>query len=262
MLSRGQLSGLGISERRVDGMTGDWLRMARGIYLVAPMGAPSWSARVWAGLLLGGNGARACLLTAATLDGLAAVGEDLKGRREDRPGTGADSRVQIFVQGRRIGPHEGFEFVRETPGVRLPSTLREPARTRIEDTTLDLAAVGSEADVVTWLTRACQRRLTTPQRLRCRASERVTLRQRRLVMRILDDVELGTTSQLEYRALHDVIRPHGLPSVQWQYRTGSGRRIADAAVVAYRVLIEFDGRLGHVAEGAFRDRNRDNDHTR
>ena len=58
-----------------------------------------------------------------------------------------------------------------------------------------------------------------------------------------------------------MLRPHPLPVQRLQHRTGSGNRIADAAVIAYRVLIEFDGRIGHVEEGAFRDRRRDNAHT-
>lgn len=254
MLSRAQLVGLGLPRASVERLSVGWARLARGIYLVgADVGQRPWPALVWAGLLLGGHGARAAGLTAAALDGLAGPEEDLTGRR-----TGASQPVHILVPGRHIGPHEGFVFTRERPELRLPSAAREPARTRIEDTTLDLCAAGDEESVLTWLTRACQRRLTTPERLRRRAQARPTLRHRPLVLDILQDVASGATSHLEYRALHDVFRPHGLPEVEMQHRIG--HRVADAVILRYRVVIEFDGRVGHVAEGAFRDLRRDNAH--
>ena len=248
VLTRAQLLGMGLSRRCVERMSRSWTRLARGVYLVTSAAAePSWPARVWTGVLLGGDGARAGGLTAAALDGLAGWDE-------------VDA-VTILVPSRKVGPHPGFTFIREQPGLRLPSPMREPARTRIEDTALDLCAAGRPADAVTWLTRACQRRLTTAQRLHRRAAERGGLRHHSLIMEILQDVQAGATSHLEYRALHDVLRPHHLPIPRLQHRTGSGHRIADAAVIAYRVLIEFDGRTGHVEEGAFRDRRRDNAHT-
>jgi very-short-patch-repair endonuclease len=255
VLSRRQLHELGVTRRSQERLVREWRRVARGLYLVGPAaGEVPWLARVWAGVVLGGPRARAGLHTAAVLDGLASLDE-----RPGRVGRGPDEIV-VLVTG-RAGPHPGFVFVRERPGVRLPSPFREPPRTRIEDTVLDLCASGDPASVVMWLTRACQRRLTSPKRLRERASQRPALRGRGLVLEILNDVQEGATSNLEHRALHEVFRPHGLPRVRLQHRTGSRNRVADAAVAEYGVLIELDGRVGHVEEGAFRDRSRDNDHT-
>ncbi len=255
VLSRRQLHETGITRRTQERLVGEWRRLARGVYLIGPAaGEVPWSARVWAGVLLGGAQARAGMHTAAVLDGLASEQERV-GRWETSGG-----EIVILVRG-RVGPHPGYVFVRERPGVRLPSSSREPPRTRIEDTVIDLCATGDEASAVMWLTRACQRRLTTPKRLRERTLERTALRGRRLVLQILDDVAAGATSNLERRALQEVFRPHGLPLVRLQHRTGSGNRITDAAFTEYGVLVELDGRVGHVEEGAFRDRNRDNVHT-
>ncbi len=248
MIARSQLIGMGLSPRTVDGLSAPWPRLARGVYLVSSSFVePSWTARVWGGVLLGGRGARAGGRAAAALDGLADWSE-LK-------------EVTILVPERKISRHPGYYFVRERPGVRLSSTSREPARTRIEDTVLDLCAGATSTEVVTWLTRACQRRLTNPERIRRRLQARSTLRRRALVLEILEDVQAGATSHLEHRALTEVIRPHGLPITRLQHRVGSRGRIVDAAVAEFGVLIEFDGRIGHVEEGAFRDRGRDNAHT-
>lgn len=249
VISRAQLLGIGVTPRCLDRITREWTRLARGVYLIAStQDEPSWPAKAWAGVLLGGDGARVGGTAAAALHGLAGWDEV--------------ASVTIMMSGRRsVGPHPGFRFVRERPGVRLSSTAADPPRTRIEDTVLDLCAAGRPAEVLTWLTRAVQRRLTTHQRLQARLDDRLGLRHRAVVMEILDDVASGVTSHLEHRALTEVLRPHGLPITRLQHRTGSGRRIADAAVPAQRVLIEFDGRVGHVEEGAFRDRRRDNAHT-
>ncbi len=263
VLARAQLIDMGLSRHSVERLSRAWVRIARGIYLIGPdTGAVPWLSRVWAGVLLGGQGARACGLTAAALHGLAVPGEDLHGRTP-RPGArGQDAApIHVLVPGRHVGPHAGFVFAREASGSRSTSTGQDPPRTRIEDTALDLCAAGDAAAVVTWLMRACQRRLSTPDRLRRSAEGRRTMRHRGLVLEILTDVEQGATTPLEYRAVRDVFRPHGLPRVRLQFRPGSANRLVDGAIVAYLVLIELDGRLGHAEEGAFRDANRDNAHT-
>lgn len=253
VLSRTQATQLGLSARVLQRLTADWDRLGRGVYYLGrPAGDAPWSARVWAGILLGGDGARAGLRTAAVLDGLAGPDERIAGQR-------STDEITILVQG-KVHPRPGFRFVRETAGQRLPSRSGDPMRTRIEDTVIDLCADGDDASVLTWLTRACQRRLTTAERLRRRASERGAFRHRLLVLDIVGDVGLGATSTLELRALRHVLRPHGLPRFRLQQRTGVGGRMADAAFVEFGVLIEFDGRIGHSEEGAFRDMDRDNVH--
>jgi very-short-patch-repair endonuclease len=253
VLSRTQATQLGLSARVLQRLTSDWDRLGRGVYYLGrAVGDAPWSARVWGGILLGGDGARAGMLTAAVLDGLAGADERIAGQQ-------STDEITILVQA-KVHPRAGFRFVRETAGLRLPSPSSEPTRTRIEDTVVDLCAHGDDTSVVTWLTRACQRRLTTPDRLRRRASERGPFRHRLLVLDILGEVRLGATSTLELRALRHVLRPHGLPRVQLQRRTGARGRVADAAFVEFGVLVEFDGRIGHAEEGAFRDMERDNLH--
>ena len=61
--------------------------------------------------------------------------------------------------------------VRASTGPVAPTQARHPAltppRTRIEETTLDLAEVSKDVeDALAWLARACGSRLTTPDRLR------------------------------------------------------------------------------------------------
>jgi hypothetical protein len=87
---------------------------------------------------------------------------------------------------------------------------------------VDLAA--SAQDAVGWLTRACQRRATTPQRLLDVAAGRRRLRYRRLVVDVLSVVSTGVASPLELRYVRDVERRHGLPSsVRGQRVVAAGR---------------------------------------
>ena len=71
VVSRQQALGFGLTPtvlaRLVD--DGRWSRTARGIYLM-PATEPSWLARVWGGVLLGGPDARVAGLAAAALNGL------------------------------------------------------------------------------------------------------------------------------------------------------------------------------------------------
>ncbi|MFN8080464.1 MAG: DUF559 domain-containing protein [Kineosporiaceae bacterium] len=260
VVSHRQLLEGGLSPRAVERLAKGWHRMARGIHLIGLVtDEPPLMARVWTGILLGGPGARAARLTAALLDDLAAPGERFRDRQGHWRVT--DNEVEILVPGGPRGPRPGFLFLRESPGVRLPSAAREPHRTRIEDSVLDLCATSNEESAVMWLTRACQRRLTTADKLRSRLQERPNATSRAWLIEVLTDAAHGATSNLELHALREVFRPHGLPMPTLQHRTGTGNRVADAALPSYRLLIEFDGRLGHVEEGSFRDRLRDNAHT-
>ncbi|HEX8970356.1 type IV toxin-antitoxin system AbiEi family antitoxin domain-containing protein [Oryzihumus sp.] len=76
----------------------------------------------------------------------------------------------------------------------------------------------------------------------------------------LVDVADGAESVLELRYVTGVERSHGLPAAARQRNSmRAGRRWRDDnAYEQQRVLVELDGRLGHVGEGAFRDRSRDN----
>ncbi len=246
-MSRQQLLEAGVSPRAVERMTSDWTRLARGIYLMTDMPAePIWTAKVWTGVLLGGEGARAGGMTAAALLGLAEPAE-------------IDQMDILIPHGRTVTAHPDIRFHRERSGVRLACGPGEPPRTRAEDTTLDLCAAGTPEEAVAWLTRACQMRLSTPHRLRRRLVERARIRHRDTMLQILGDVAEGATTVLERRALLDVLRPHGLPDYRLQHRT-QAQHLVDAVFERYRVAAEFDGKLGHIGQGAFRDARRDNAH--
>jgi hypothetical protein len=138
---------------------------------------------------------------------------------------------------------------------------RYPPQTRVEETVLDLVeSADSLDDVIGWLTRACGRRLTTASRLAAAAATRKRMRWRREVRAVLGDVESGAHSPLEVRYLRTVERPHGLPPALRQTRRErrGGCYYDDVRYAPFGVLVELDGRLGHVADGRLRDLRRDN----
>lgn len=76
---------------------------------------------------------------------------------------------------------------------------------------------------------------------------------------MLSDVTDGAQSPLELRHLRAVERAHGLPRGQRQRRVSGGRVVwVDVDYDRYTLRVELDGRIGHVGEGRFRDRHRDN----
>jgi hypothetical protein len=70
----------------------------------------------------------------------------------------------------------------------------------------------------------------------------------------------GVHSQLEFRYVTWVERPHGLPDGTRQCRvTRSGRhQYQDVTYQAYGVAVELDGRVAHPEERRWRDIRRDN----
>lgn len=84
-----------------------------------------------------------------------------------------------------------------------------------------------------------------------------------MVEAALADVASGAETPLELAYLHRVERAHGLPAGvrQRHRRAGARSQWIDVEYAAYVVRVELDGRIGHVDEGVFRDRRRDNDAT-
>lgn len=261
VLARRQLVAMGMSSTTVRRRVGAWTVLLPGVYLTTPtFDEPTHLARTWAGILYAGDDACAWALTAGILHGL--VGEDERTPapwRDVALGELAGSGIHVLTPGRKLRGQPGYAFSREISGGRITKPGLDPPRTGIDDTVLDMCAASSADEVVTWLTRACQRRLTTVRALRGRLEARPTLRHRGLIQEILMDVEAGAATALERHGLRDVFRAHGLPEAQWQMRGGG--HIIDAVFPLYRVVVEFDGRIGHVEEGLFRDRRRDNKHT-
>lgn len=248
MVSLDQAVAAGLTQRRLGWLvrSGRWQRVHARVYATFTGPLP-YEALVWAAILRAGRGAVASHRTAAYLDGLC-----------DDPGptvhvtVPADRHIRSRIDGVRV--HYAHRLAR----TRHPS--RVPPRTRIEETVLDLVdATSRPRDVETWVTSACQRRRTTPERLADALGLRKKVRWRPMLESMLDDVHEGAQSPLELRHLRTVERAHALPRGHRQRRV-AGRRViwVDVDYDGYTLRVELDGRVGHVGEGRFRDRHRDN----
>jgi len=150
---------------------------------------------------------------------------------------------------------------------RLPAArhlARLPPQTTLEETVLDLADSASTAeDAVAWAIKACQRRLTTPERLTSSLADRNRARWRRDLADAITEVKAGVHSPLELRYLRDVERRHGLPRGERQVLTirGGTRQYHDVRYTRYGVCVELDGVTAHPAESRLGEERRDNANT-
>ena len=248
--SRAQLVGhaITLSKIRAEVRADRWQQVHRNVYGLFT-GALSRSAELWAGVLTGGVGAVLSHQTAAELDGLV----------EPQP-SGSTVHVTVPVA-RRVARQPGVQihYLHRLPTARHAS--RTPPRLRIEETVLGLTdASATAAEAMGWVLRACQRRLTTPERLLVAMSEHKKMCWRPMLEGALLDAAAGVQSLLEMRYLRDVERAHGLPGAdrQRQGRVLGARVWRDVRYARYRTLVELDGRLGHEADDRHRDMRRDN----
>lgn len=248
VVSRRQLLDAGTTRKWIEMQLAAqrWQRVHPGVYATFTGPLPR-EAVVWAALLYAGAGAVLSHHTAAERHGLTDEVDDTV-------------HVTIPVERR----------VRSRPGVRihyahrLPRTRidwRAPAMVNVNDTVLDLVDTSCRPEeAIDWVTRACQRRRTNPQRLRAALGLRKKIRWRAMVEGALADVAEGAETPLELAYLRAVERAHGLPTgVRQRHRRVNGRtQWIDIEYAEFSVRVELDGRIGHVGEGAFRDRRRDN----
>jgi hypothetical protein len=222
----------------------------RGIYATfsGPIGR---RARLWAAVLVCGDGAVLSHESAAELWGLS-----------ERPAQGYDGPVHVTVpRGRRLCPPAGIVVHHSS---RLDSTrhpVRRPPRTRVEETVVDLAQGARSIDQASGLiAEAVRRRLTTHERIIAAMGARGRLRWRRQLLESCGMVEEGAHSLLELRYVRRVERPHGLPTAVRQARLKTGDRIlyVDNRYEGYRARVELDGQRGHTGDGVLRDVWRDN----
>jgi len=224
-----------------------WSSYLPGVYLTFTGPVPP-HALVWGALLYAGDGAIASLETAAWLWGL----------RSDLP-----TPIELCVPlERQVIDQPGLHVAsrRHLEAYRHPAAM--PPRTRVEETVLDLVDQSKDADEVSALiTGACQRRLTTAERLTQRAAERKRLRWRGLVGEVLDDVRDGVQSALERRWRRDVERAHGLPMGERNRGEGlrGSRRYRDVRYAEFGTVVELDGNTTHPVENREVDRARDNE---
>ena len=224
-----------------------WQRVFPGIY-VTFTGPLPFVTRVWAVLLYAGPGACASHHTAAYLAGL-----------QDRAPEVVDVSV---LHGHRLSRHAGLRIHQSRRLEEARHPVRQPPQTRMEDTVLDLADTATTAEpVIDIVLRACQRRLTTPARLRERARARTRLRWRRLIDDLLEDVSAGVLTPLERRYLRDVEQAHGLPRGEFNSTDGpvGRRRYRDVRYHRYRTIVELDGQAAHPADRREHDDLRDNE---
>ena len=89
---------------------------------------------------------------------------------------------------------------------------------------------------------------------------RKKMRWRRELALALGDAGEGALSLLEYRYVHRVERPHGLPAARRQarIRQRTGNRYLDNLYEEYGVCAELDGTAAHPADEQWRDKRRDN----
>lgn len=209
--------------------------VTRGVYAV---GTVSWSTRAWAGLLVAGESSCLSGLAAAHVWNLTAEPPE---------------EIEVRTAGH---PHrrDGFRFVRGA----LLASEGAPPRTTLERTAISLASRARTMDgAAHWVTRALAERGRIEQLLAV-TEDVANLRRRRELLDLLRELEPGVESALEHRYLQAVERAHGLPQPERQVGT-EGERL-DLLYRDVGVVIELDGRLGHVDDGVFRDLRRDNRH--
>jgi hypothetical protein len=199
---------------------------------------------MWVALLRCGAGAALSHQTAGHLEGL-------------WPEPPSKVHIAIPTQRRVLPP----------PGVVVHRMRRQlvvegdPPRTPTIETLLDLADECTDAaQIVALVTRALQRRNVERAAVIAALASRGRARWRALLTDLLRIDAAGIESVLEWRFHGDVVERHGLPVPERQHVVESARREdrRDALFSGFGVVVELDGRLGHVGEGAFRDMRRDN----
>lgn len=245
VLSREQVLSFDVSRHIIARLLNDdrWRMIDRGIYLTLPV-EPSWLALAWAGILIGGVGARLGPNASGFLYKLVEL--------EPIP---VDVLVPVARYAQRHGP---WHFHRERAGARSASTHGSLPRLDVEATVLELCAKSTEGEIVGLISTAVQRRLTTPGRLSKALAARRRQRHRRLINDLLRDVAVGAESRLEVSYLRKVERAHGLPDGNRQRRRHGLPYFTDVGYDDYALLIELDGRVGHEGTDRFRDMERDN----
>jgi very-short-patch-repair endonuclease len=248
VISRTQLLSFGLSPDAIDRLVQSerWQRLHRGVYFVSG-GRPDRQSLQWAAVLRAGSGAALCHETAAELFGFT-----------DQP----PPLIHVAIpKERRISPISGVVIHRSS---RLADTTHPslmPPRIRLEETVLDLAGEAVRFETALGLTcTVCQRGLTTVPLLLTAMSKRAKLRWRAELAEALGDIGTGVHSVLEYRYLHRVERPHGLPTAIRQARIDAqGRnRYLDNLYEDYALCVELDGLQAHPDEQRWHDRRRAN----
>jgi very-short-patch-repair endonuclease len=248
VITRRQAIGLGIDGAVIDNQLrlARWQRLYRGVYATFT-GPPPREAWLTAALLRAGPGATLSYQTAAELC-----------RLSDEPSAHIHITVPVESHPRAM-PGVVIHRSRRVAAARHPALI--PARTRVEETTLDLIEVAAGFnEAYGWLCLATGRRLTTASRLRSSVTLRNRMRWRGEILGALTEIADGVHSNLQRRYVHDVERAHRLPTARRQARIPRGARsqYLDNLYDAFDVAVELDGRAAHPLERRWADIHRDN----
>jgi len=246
-ISRQQLLDAGLNRKLLAKRLerGRWQQLHRGVYAVFS-GPPSRDTWLWAAVLRAGDGAVLSHQTAAELHKLIDSSAEM---------------IFVTVPSTRRVKVRGIVIRFSGRIAEATQANREPPRTTVEETVLDLVELARTFDdACGWITRACGRRLTTEKKLRATMAMRKKMRWRAELGDVLAAAGEGIHSVLEYRYLRDVERAHGLPASRHQLRVViNGKTVyRDAYYEEYKVAVELDGRLAHPDEERWRDSRRDN----
>jgi hypothetical protein len=231
--------------------SGRWQRLQRGVYATFS-GEPPRETVLWAALLRAGADAVLSHQTAAERHGLI-----------DEPSPVIVITVPLSRSPART-PIPGVVIHRSDAILRTRHPAMLPPCTRVEDTVLDLIqSARTFDDAYGWICRAIGRQRTTADRIRLAMDGRKKMRWRREIAVALGDADKGALSVLEYRYIHRVERPHGLPAARRQARVrqATGNRYLDNLYEEYGVCVELDGTAAHPADEQWRDKRRDNANT-
>jgi hypothetical protein len=204
---------------------------------------------LWAALLRAGPGAVLSHQTAAERHGL--IDEPSSVITITVPAARRPARVKL----------PGVIIHRSDAILRTVHPAMLPPCTRVEDTVLDLIQIAPTFDdAYGWICRAIGRRRSTADRIRQAMNDRKKMRWRRELAIALGDAEDGALSLLEYRYIHRVERPHGLPAAhrQARIRQRTGNKYLDNLYEEFGVCAEVDGTAAHPADEQWRDKRRDN----
>jgi hypothetical protein len=238
----------GMSADAIEGLlrAGRWQTLRRGVYFIFT-GRPSREANLWAALSRCGSDAVLSHQTAAELSKLI----------DDH-----SSLIHVTIgEHRRISPVAGVVVHHSNRLDYAVHPSLQPPRTRIEETVLDLVDGVTTFDAAFGLAcTACQRRLTTASRLADAMRKRTRIRWRNELNEAFGAIGSGVHSVLEYRYVHRVERPHGLPTAARQARLADDgrRRYLDNLYGDYGLCVEVDGHQAHPDDQRWHDLRRIN----
>ena len=238
VITRGELRAAGLGRHDVERLLRRRsLRQVHGTVYVDHTGALSFDQRIWAAVL-------ACAPAAV-------CGPTLLAPDPQQP------LIHIAIDAsRRVTPPPGVRLHRVRGLDAMAQWKAEPPRVRREDAVmLEVGAAAGELDVVRLLTDAARDRAIGAKRLREAFPRHRRIHRRAFVGALLEDLDSGVSSVLEWGYVERVERAHRLPTPTRQSprRTAGGREFRDQEYIELGVVIELDGRLNHDSWEAARD---------